>query len=141
MDFRGIVKEIKEKIEGGARFADALRDYPKCFDELFINLVVAGEEGGLLDSVLQRLAIYIEKTEKLKKKVKSAMIYPVAIIVVAFVVVIVLLLFVIPVFEKMFKEMGAELPAPTQIVINMSQMVQSYWYIINRWCLSASSWL
>jgi type IV pilus assembly protein PilC len=130
INFRGIVKEIKEKIEGGARFADALRDYPKCFDELFVNLVVAGEEGGLLDSVLQRLAIYIEKTEKLKKKVKSAMIYPVAIIVVAFVVVIVLLLFVIPVFEKMFKEMGAELPAPTQIVINLSQMVQSYWYII-----------
>ncbi|NLT21735.1 MAG: type II secretion system F family protein [Syntrophorhabdus sp.] len=130
INFRGIVREIKEKIEGGARFADALRDYPKCFDELFINLVVAGEEGGLLDSVLQRLAIYIEKTEKLKKKVKSAMIYPVAIIVVAFVVVIVLLLFVIPVFEKMFKEMGAELPAPTQIVINLSQMVQTYWYII-----------
>ncbi|HNT43144.1 MAG TPA: type II secretion system F family protein [Syntrophorhabdaceae bacterium] len=130
VDFRGIVKEIKEKIEGGARFADALRDYPKCFDELFINLVVAGEEGGLLDNVLQRLAIYIEKTEKLKKKVKSAMIYPVAIIVVAFVVVVVLLLFVIPVFEKMFKEMGAELPVPTQIVINLSQMMQSYWYII-----------
>ncbi|MDD3845521.1 MAG: type II secretion system F family protein [Syntrophorhabdaceae bacterium] len=130
VNFRGIVKEIKEKIEGGARFADALRDYPKCFDELYVNLVVAGEEGGLLDNVLQRLAIYIEKTEKLKKKVKSAMIYPVSIIIVAFVVVIVLLLFVIPVFEKMFKEMGAELPVPTQIVINLSQMVQSYWYII-----------
>ena len=130
VNFRGIVKEIREKIEGGARFADALRDYPKCFDELFVNLVVAGEEGGLLDSVLQRLALYIEKSEKLKKKVKSAMIYPIAIIVVAFVVVIVLLLFVIPVFEKMFKEMGAELPAPTQIVINLSQVVQSYWYII-----------
>ncbi len=130
LNFRGIVKEIREKIEGGARFADALRDYPKCFDELFVNLVVAGEEGGLLDTVLQRLAIYIEKTEKLKKKVKSAMIYPVAIIVVAFVVVIVLLLFVIPVFEKMFKEMGAELPMPTQIVIHLSQFVQSYWYII-----------
>ncbi len=130
LNFRGIVKEIKEKIEGGSRFADALRDYPKCFDELFVNLVVAGEEGGLLDNVLQRLAIYIEKTEKLKKKVKSAMIYPVAIIVVAFVVVIVLLLFVIPVFEKMFKEMGAELPMPTQIVINLSQLMQSYWYIV-----------
>ena len=130
LNFKGIVKEIKEKIEGGARFADALRDYPKCFDELYINLVVAGEEGGLLDNVLQRLAIYIEKSEKLKKKVKSAMIYPVAIIFVAIIVVLVLLLFVIPVFEKMFKEMGAELPAPTQIVINLSQLVQSYWYII-----------
>lgn len=130
VNFRGIVREIKEKIEGGSRFADALRDYPKCFDELYVNLVVAGEEGGLLDNVLQRLAIYIEKTEKLKKKVKSAMIYPISIIVVAFLVVVVLLLFVIPVFEKMFAEMGAELPLPTQIVINMSQMVQSYWYIL-----------
>lgn len=130
VNFRGIVKEIKEKIEGGSRFADALRDYPKCFDELYINLVVAGEEGGLLDNVLQRLAIYIEKSEKLKKKVKSAMIYPVAIIFVAFIVVFVLLLFVIPVFEKMFKEMGAELPAPTQLVINLSQLIQAYWYII-----------
>jgi type IV pilus assembly protein PilC len=130
VNFRGIVKEIKEKIEGGSRFADALRDYPKCFDELYINLVVAGEEGGLLDNVLQRLALYIEKSEKLKKKVKSAMIYPIAIIAVALIVVLVLLLFVIPVFEKMFKEMGAELPAPTQIVINLSQVVQSYWYVI-----------
>ena len=129
-NLKGIVKEIKEKIEGGARFADALRDYPKCFDELYINLVVAGEEGGLLDNVLQRLAMYIEKTEKLKKKVKSAMIYPVAIIVVAFVVVVVLLLFVIPIFEKMFKEMGAQLPLPTQIVVRMSQMIQTYWYIL-----------
>lgn len=128
--FKGMVKDIKEKIEGGSRFADALRDYPQCFDELFINLVVAGEEGGLLDNVLQRLAIYIEKSEKLKKKVKSAMIYPVAIIVVALVVVIVLLLFVIPVFEKMFKEMGAELPTPTVVVIRMSQFMQTYWYII-----------
>ncbi len=83
VNFRGMVKDIKERIEGGSRFADALREYPQCFDELYINLVVAGEEGGLLDNVLQRLAIYIEKSEKLKKKVKSAMIYPVAIILVA----------------------------------------------------------
>ena len=130
VNFRGIVKDIKERIEGGSRFADALREYPQCFDELYINLVVAGEEGGLLDNVLQRLAIYIEKSEKLKKKVKSAMIYPVAIILVALIVVVVLLLFVIPVFEKMFKEMGAELPMPTQIVIKMSQYMQTYWYII-----------
>lgn len=126
VNFRGIVKEIKTKIEGGSRFADALRDYPQCFDELYVNLVVAGEEGGLLDNVLQRLAVYMEKSERLKKKVKSAMIYPIAIIVVALGVTLVLLLFVIPVFEKMFKEMGAELPAPTQIVIAISNLVQSY---------------
>jgi len=122
----GIVKEIKAKIEGGSRFADALRDYPKCFDELYVNLVVAGEEGGMLDTVLNRLAIYMEKIEKLKKKIKSAMIYPISIIVVAIGVVMVLLIFVIPVFEGMFKDMGAELPMPTQIVINLSKFVQSY---------------
>src|SRR5512137_616122 len=110
VNFRGIVKEIKTKIEGGSRFADALRDFPQCFDELYVNLVVAGEEGGLLDNVLQRLAVYMEKSEKLKRKVKSAMIYPIAIITVAIGVTLVLLLFVIPVFEKMFKEMGAQLP-------------------------------
>lgn len=125
-NLRGIVKEIKAKIEGGSRFADALRDYPRCFDELYVNLVVAGEEGGMLDTVLNRLAIYMEKIEKLKKKIKSAMIYPISIIVVAIGVVMVLLIFVIPVFEGMFKDMGAELPMPTQVVINLSKFVQSY---------------
>jgi len=124
-DLKGIVREIKEKIETGSRFADALRDYPQCFDPLYVNLVVAGEEGGMLDTVLQRLAVYMEKTEKLKKKVKSAMIYPISIIVVAIGVVMVLLIFVIPVFETMFKDMGASLPAPTQIVVNLSRFVKS----------------
>jgi type IV pilus assembly protein PilC len=125
-NFRGIVREIKAKIEGGSRFADALRDFPQCFDELYVNLVVAGEEGGLLDNVLQRLSIYMEKSERLKKKVKSAMIYPIAIIVVAIGVTLVLLLFVIPVFDKMFKEMGAELPLMTQIVVGLSNYIKSY---------------
>lgn len=124
-NFKGIVKDIKEKIETGSRFADALRDYPQCFDALYVNLVVAGEEGGLLDTVLARLAVYMEKTAKLKAKVKSAMIYPISIIVVAIGVVMVLLIFVIPVFETMFKDMGASLPAPTQIVVNMSRFVKS----------------
>ncbi len=124
-DLKGIVREIKDKIETGSRFADALRDYPQCFDPLYVNLVVAGEEGGMLDTVLQRLAVYMEKTEKLKKKVKSAMIYPISIIVVAIGVVMVLLIFVIPVFETMFKDMGASLPAPTQIVVNLSRFVKS----------------
>jgi type IV pilus assembly protein PilC len=126
VNFRGIVREIKAKIEGGSRFADALRDFPQCFDELYVNLVVAGEEGGLLDNVLQRLSIYMEKSERLKKKVKSAMIYPIAIIVVAIGVTLVLLLFVIPVFDKMFKEMGAELPLMTQIVVGLSNYIKSY---------------
>jgi type IV pilus assembly protein PilC len=123
--FRAITKEMKEKIEGGSRFADALRDYPKVFDELYVSLVVAGEEGGMLDNILLRLATYIEKTEKLKKKVKSALIYPSAIVVVAIGVVLVLLLFVIPVFEGLFSSFGKALPLPTQMVINLSKFVKS----------------
>jgi len=122
---KGITKNIKERIEEGVRFADALRDYPQCFDDLYVNLVVAGEEGGLIDAVLVRLAVYIEKSEKLKKKVKSALIYPISIIVVAFGVVLILLLFVIPVFEGLFSSFGKALPAPTQIVINISKIVKA----------------
>ncbi len=137
-NLRAIVKEIKEKIEGGSRFADALRDYPNCFDELYVNLVVAGEEGGMLDTVLSRLATYMEKIAKLKKKIKSAMIYPTSIVVVAIGVVMVLLIFVIPVFEGMFKDMGAELPVPTQIVINLSKFVQaSIFYMIGALIVAA----
>jgi type IV pilus assembly protein PilC len=124
-NLKTIVGEIKERIEGGSRFADALKEYPQCFDTLYVNLVVAGEEGGTLDSVLIRLAAYMEKTEKLKKKVKSAMIYPISIVVVATGVVMILLIFVIPVFENMFKDMGASLPAPTEFVIMLSRMLKS----------------
>lgn len=122
---RGIVRNIKQKIEEGVRFADALHEYPKCFDDLYVNLVVAGEEGGTLDAVLMRIATYMEKTEKLKKKVKSALIYPASIITVAIAVVMVLLVFVIPVFEGMFTSFGRALPAPTQIVIDLSKFVKS----------------
>ena len=123
---RAIVRTVKEKIEGGARFAETLRDYPNSFDDLYVSLVVAGEEGGMLDSILSRLSNYIEKSEKLKKKVKSALIYPSAIVVVAVGVVLVLLLFVIPVFEGMFSSFGKALPLPTQIAINLSKFVKSY---------------
>jgi type IV pilus assembly protein PilC len=123
---RAITHAMKEKIEGGARFAETLRDYPNCFDDLYVSLVVAGEEGGMLDSILVRLSNYMEKTEKLKRKVKSALIYPSAIVVVAVGVVLVLLLFVIPVFEGMFASFGKALPAPTQIVIAISKLVKAY---------------
>lgn len=122
---RGITAEMKEKIEGGARFAETLQDYPHCFDDLYVNLVVAGEEGGMLDTVLMRLAHYIEKTEKLARKVKTALIYPSSIVVVAVAVVLVLLLFVIPVFEHMFASFGKALPLPTQIVIGLSKLVKA----------------
>src|SRR5271157_413900 len=123
---RAITRAMKEKIEGGARFAEALRDYPNCFDDLYVSLVVAGEEGGMLDTILVRLSNYMEKTQRLKKKVKSALIYPSAIVVVAIGVVLVLLLFVIPVFEGMFANFGKALPAPTQIVIGLSKLVKAY---------------
>ncbi len=124
-NLRAIVKGIKQKIEEGVRFADALRDYPKCFDDLYVNLVLAGEEGGTLDAVLIRISTYIEKTEKLKRKVKSALIYPASIVTVAIAVVMILLLFVIPVFEGMFSSFGRALPAPTQMVIDFSKIVKS----------------
>lgn len=121
---RAVSRSVKIKIEEGMRFADALKEYPKVFDELYVNLIVAGEEGGMLDTVLMRLANYIEKSEKLKKKVKSALIYPSSIVVVAIAVVLVLLLFVIPVFENMFSSFGKALPLPTQMVINLSHFVK-----------------
>ena len=124
-NLRAIVKGIKQKIEEGVRFADALKDYPKCFDDLYVNLILAGEEGGTLDAVLLRISTYIEKTEKLKKKVKSALIYPASIVTVAIAVVMVLLIFVIPVFEGMFSSFGRALPAPTQMVIDFSKIVKS----------------
>lgn len=124
-NLRAIVRNIRQKIEEGVRFADALRDYPKCFDDLYVNLILAGEEGGTLDAVLMRITTYIEKTEKLKKKVKSALIYPASIVSVAIAVVMVLLVFVIPVFEGMFTSFGRALPAPTQLVIDLSKFVKS----------------
>lgn len=123
-NLRAVSKNVKTKIEEGMRFADALKEFPKVFDDLYVNLIVAGEEGGMLDTVLMRLANYIEKSEKLKKKVKSALIYPSSIVFVAIAVVLVLLLFVIPVFENMFTSFGKELPLPTQLVINLSHLVK-----------------
>ena len=120
----GVTRTIKERIEEGSRFADALKEFPQCFDELYVNLVIAGEEGGMIDAVLTRLAVYIEKSEKLKKKVKSALIYPISIVFVAICVVLVLLLFVIPVFEGLFSSFGKALPVPTQIVIKISKIVK-----------------
>jgi len=124
--FKEVIKNIKEDVEGGSTFAGALRKHPKAFDDLYVNLVVAGEEGGILDNVLNRLAVYIEKAESLKKKIKSAMVYPSAIVGVAIIVVAVLMIFVIPVFSKIFGEMGHTLPLPTLIVIGMSNILKRY---------------
>jgi type IV pilus assembly protein PilC len=128
--FKDIIRQIREDVESGSTFAGALKKHPVAFDDLYTNLVVAGEEGGILDNILLRLAGYIEKAEALKKKVKSAMVYPTTIIVVAVAVVIILMLFVIPVFEDMFKGAGQTLPLPTLIVITISKLMKKYVFIV-----------
>jgi type IV pilus assembly protein PilC len=124
--FKEILRDVKNEVEQGSTFADALRRHPKPFDDLYTNLVQAGEIGGILDTILNRLAIYLEKAESLKRKVKGAMVYPATILVVAIGVVILLLVKVIPVFEKMFADFGGQLPGPTQMVVNLSHFMQSY---------------
>jgi type IV pilus assembly protein PilC len=122
--FRNILKDIKESVEGGQTLAEALRKYPKHFDDLYVNMVAAGEAGGILDTILRRLSAYMEKAAKLKSQVKGAMVYPIITIIVAVIVVGVILVFVIPVFEEMFEGLGGELPVPTQIVVAMSEFVK-----------------
>jgi type IV pilus assembly protein PilC len=127
--FKGILREIREDVEGGSTFAGALKKHSNIFNDLYTNLVVAGEEGGILDNILNRLAAYIEKAEALKKKVKSALVYPSVIIAVAIGVVAILLVFVIPVFEQMFSSAGQQLPLPTLIVVVISKYVRKYAFI------------
>lgn len=121
--FRSVISEVKDSIETGSTVADALRKHPSVFDSLYVNLVAAGETGGVLDTVLVRLAGYIEKIMKLKKKVKGAMIYPSVIMSVAVLVVAIIMLYVIPIFAQIFSEMGVALPLPTTIVIGFSNFL------------------
>lgn len=125
VSFKKMLKDIKESVEGGATLADALKKYPQQFDNLFVNMVAAGEAGGILDTILRRLSAYMEKAAKLKSQIKGAMVYPIVTMIIALVVVAVILIFVIPVFEEMFATMGGSLPTPTQIVVNMSEFAQS----------------
>jgi type IV pilus assembly protein PilC len=118
--FQKIIKEIKESVEGGATLADSLKKFPKEFDDLFVNMIAAGEAGGILDTILKRLAGYLEKAAKLKSKVKGAMVYPLVVLGISIGVTIVILVFVIPVFQEMFSSLGGELPMPTQIVVMIS---------------------
>ena len=129
--FARILGQVKSAVEQGATFSESLRKHPKVFDELYVNLVAAGEVGGILDTILNRLAVYIEKAVKLKAQLKSAMFYPIAIFVVAIGVIAVMLIKVIPTFESMYTQMGpgAVLPAPTKFVINMSHGFINRWYL------------
>jgi type IV pilus assembly protein PilC len=128
--FKEIILKVKESVESGTTFADALKKHPKAFDELYVNLVAAGEVGGILDTILSRLAAYMEKAMKLKKQVKGAMVYPATIMSVAVIVVAVILIWVIPTFAKMFTEFGSELPAPTKFVIALSNALVNYLFVI-----------
>jgi type IV pilus assembly protein PilC len=130
--FKAILKEITKDVEGGSTLAEAMKKHPKVFDSLFVNLVAAGEVGGILDTILRRLAQFIEKAEKLKGQIKGAMTYPIVVMAIAIIVIAVILVFVIPVFEDMFKSFGSALPAPTQIVVNMSRFLKGniHWVIL-----------
>ena len=127
---RKLLMDIKADVETGSNLADAFRKYPLYFDALFCNLVKAGEAAGILDSLLDRLATYKEKIQAIKGKVKSALFYPISIIVVAFVITAVIMIFVIPAFKDLFEGFGAELPAPTLIVMNISNFFVAYWWAI-----------
>jgi type IV pilus assembly protein PilC len=118
--FAKILQQTRMDVEGGASLADAMRKHPKAFDELFVNMIAAGEAGGILDTILKRLAVYIEKAVKLKAQVKGAMVYPVAVISIAGIVIAVIMWKVIPTFASMFEGLGAQLPLPTRIVIGIS---------------------
>ncbi len=124
--FKEVILKVKEDVEAGSTFADALAKHPKVFDRLYVNLVNAGEVGGILDTILNRLAAYIEKAMNLRKKVKGAMVYPAAVVGVAVLVVAIILIWVIPVFQQMFAGVGKTLPAPTLFVIALSEFTKKY---------------
>jgi type IV pilus assembly protein PilC len=128
--FKRTLIQIRQDVESGSNLADAMRKHPKIFNDLYTNMVAAGEAGGILDTILQRLATYIEKAVKLNSQVKSAMIYPVAVISIAVIVVAIILWKVIPVFASLFQSLGAELPLPTKVVIALSNFIADFWWLI-----------
>ncbi|MFN2239468.1 MAG: type II secretion system F family protein [Thermoanaerobaculia bacterium] len=128
--FKRAVLQIRQDVETGNTLADSMKKHPKIFNDLYTNMVAAGEAGGILDTILQRLATYIEKSVKLNAQVKSAMIYPVAVISIAVIVVAVILWKVIPVFASLFAGLGAELPMPTVVVIALSNFIADFWWLI-----------
>ncbi len=128
--FKKMLNETRMDVETGTTFADAMKKHDKAFDNLYCNMVDAGEVGGILDTILRRLAVFMEKNMALKKKVKGAMTYPVICLAISFIITAVILIFVVPVFSKMFADFGSELPALTQFVVDSSAWAQSQWYVI-----------
>jgi type IV pilus assembly protein PilC len=146
---REMVEKVVFEVESGRTLADALKDHPKLFSQLYVNMVAAGEAGGILDTILLRLATFLEKSEALARKVKGAMIYPAVVLTVAMGAIVILLLFVIPTFQTMFASFNQELPLPTRIVIGLSNFLQGYWlwlliggtgagFLFRRWIATSS---
>ena len=129
-NLRSVIKDVLYDVESGHTLADAMGRHPKVFTELYVNMVSAGEAGGILDTILLRLATFLEKNDALARKIKGAMIYPAVIITVAVLAVIILLIFVIPTFQTMFASAGIPLPLPTRVVITMSAILQAYWWAL-----------
>jgi type IV pilus assembly protein PilC len=128
--FQKTLNGVRTTVEGGATLANAMRGYPVVFDDLTTNMIEAGETGGILDVILQRLAIYVEKAVRLKSAVRSALIYPIAVISLATLIVAALLKFVVPIFSNLFAGLGVALPLPTRIVMGLSAFVQSFWWVV-----------
>ena len=128
--FQKVIGQIRTDVEGGSTFSGALGKHPRVFDNLFVNLVKAGEAGGILDKILQRLAGYLEKSEELKAKVKGALTYPVVVLSIAFLVVLALVMFVLPQFKSIFSSMNVELPAVTKLLLALSDTMQDWWIVI-----------
>jgi len=128
--FQRIIMQVREDVEAGSSLASALAKHPSAFNDLYVNMVAAGEAGGILDTILQRLAVYIEKAARLKAQVKSAMIYPVTVIAIAIIVVYIILWKVIPVFATLFASLDADLPLPTRIVVALSHFIGRFWWLI-----------
>jgi len=127
---RNLILSIKNEVESGTGLSETLAKYPLYFDDLVVNLVGAGEQAGVLETLLDKIATYKEKTEYLKAKIKKALFYPTAVIIVAFIVTAILLIFVVPQFEQLFSSFGADLPAFTRVVVNMSEFMQEYWWVV-----------
>src|SRR5712675_3116863 len=129
-NFQKTLTGVRTTVEGGSTLANAMRLFPKVFDDLTTNMIEAGETGGILDIILQRLAIYVEKAVKMKSAVKSALIYPVAVVSIAVIIVGALLKWVVPIFSNLFAGLGVSLPLPTRIVMGLSAFVQSFWWVV-----------
>jgi type IV pilus assembly protein PilC len=128
--FQKVILQVRQDVEAGSSLAEAMRKHPQAFDDLYVNMVAAGEAGGILDTILQRLAAYIEKAVKLKSQVRSALVYPVAVVTIAIIVVYIILWKVIPVFATLFEGLGTQLPFLTQVIVNISRFIGTFWWLI-----------